>query len=435
MEDKLIGERTAVRLTERLNIGLFGNFGSGNFGNESTLQAILHHLRLLLPEAQLKCICTSPAETAAAHNIRTVSVSRVFITAGRPGNRAARLLRSMFIGLPNELYRWFNAFAVLRRTNALIVPGTGLLTDAYDFTSWGPYGLFRWSLVAKICGCKVFFVSVGAGPIDSRIGKWLARASLALAHFRSYRDAETREYLASIGADVANDAIYPDLAFSVADEIRPGGDCVSRGRRTVVGLGLMLYHSKLSADVRREATYHAYLEQLIIFVQWLLARDYDIRLLIGDLSDRPVIAEFKALLKERLPVYDECRILNEPILSSQDLLAQLAQTDAVVATRFHNVLLALALHKPVISISFHQKCTSLMQDMGLPQYCQDIKQLNADRLIEQFCQLKESCGSLKAMIGEHVTECRRALDEQYDLILQEILPDQQYLSLNNSKAA
>jgi polysaccharide pyruvyl transferase WcaK-like protein len=162
------------------------------------------------------------------------------------------------------------------------------------------------------------------------------------------------------------------------------------------------------------------LEQLVLFVQWLLARDYDIRLLIGELSDRAVVAEFKALLKDRLPAYDEGRIIDGAVGSVEDLLTQLAETDAVVATRFHNILLAMVLNKPVISISFHQKCTSLMQDMGLQDYCQDIKQLSAEKLIKQFCQLTKNADSLKQMISEKVADRRDALDEQYRLIFKDL---------------
>jgi|SRR6516225_3197928 len=43
---------------------------------------------------------------------------------------------------------------------------------------------------------------------------------------------------------------------------------------------------------------------------------------------------------------------------------------------------ALELHKPVIAISFHHKCTSLMSDMGLAEYCHDINHMNAGRLIQ-----------------------------------------------------
>ncbi len=309
----------------------------------------------------------------------------------------------------------------LRRTDLLIIPGTGLLTDAYGLSHWGPYTLFRWSLIAKICRCKVFFVSVGAGPIDSRVGTWLVKSALALADFRSYRDNATKEYLNSIGAAVAGDPVYPDLAFSLADEITT--KCaVGRRRRLVVGLGLMLYDGKLRADKPHESTYTAYLEQLVVFVTWLLKRNYDIRLLISDLGDRPATTEFKALLKDRLGLYDEDRIIDEPALSVETLLAQLAETDAVVATRFHNALLALALNKPVISISFHRKCTSLMQDMGLQEYCQDIQQLSADKLIEQFCLLEKNGNRLRHIIRDKVADHRKVLDEQYSLIFKDFLP-------------
>lgn len=396
----------------------FGNFGLSNFGNEITFHAILYHLRQLLPDAEVTCICTGPEVTATAHKIICVPISRTVVAAWRPHNQVARVLRSVFVGIPSELCRWFEALRTLKRTDMLIIPGTGLLTDAYGLRSWGPYSVFRWSLSAKMRGCKLVFVSVGAGPINSRIGRWLVASTLSLADFRSYRDAATKEYLSSIGASVANDEVYPDLAFSIVDEITP--KCASPGRRRpVVGLGLMLYHGKLSSDKTPESTYAAYLEELVAFVIWLLAQNYDVRLLIGDLSDRPVITEFKTLLKKRLRVYDEDRILDDPILSVEDLLAQLVETDAVVATRFHNTLLALALNKPVISISFHQKCTSLMQEMGLQEYCQDIHQLNADRLIEQFCKLEKNAGSLKHIIREKVAACREVLDEQYRLVFQD----------------
>jgi polysaccharide pyruvyl transferase WcaK-like protein len=403
----------------RRSFDFFGHFGHGNFGNEITLQATLFDLRRRMPNVELRCICTGPDVTATTHKIAALPVSPTAIEAWKPSNRLVRALRSVFLGIPNELYRFLDAFATLRRTDVFIVPGTGLLTDAYGLRGWGPYSLFKWSLAAKLCGCKLVFISVGAGPVLSRAGEWLIKSALALADFRSYRDSETKEYLLSIGAASNSDRVYPDLAFGIAGELAPKS--ASPKRRPVVGLGLMLYHEKLSSGKSGESTYAAYLEQLAILVEWLLARNYDVRLLIGELSDRTVVAEFKALLKTRLEVYDAERILDDPVCSVEELLAQIASTDAVIVTRFHNVLFALALNKPVISISFHPKCTSLMKSMGLQEYCQDIHELKADRLIEQFCQLEKNASDLKQKIGEQVAECRKALDEQYQLIMQGFL--------------
>jgi polysaccharide pyruvyl transferase WcaK-like protein len=402
----------------RPKIGLYGNFGGGNFGNESTLQAMLYHLRRLVTNAEITCICTFPEKVVADYNIAAVPISETIFKTWASRNIPTQLVRKLFIGIPSELYRWLQAARMLRDTDVLIVPGTGLLTDAYCLMGWGPYSIFKWSLAAKTVGCKVFFVSVGAGPLDSGLARWFIRSALSLADFRSYRDDETKEYLSSIGVSVANDKVYPDLAFSIAGEITPE-DFTSK-LRPVVGLGVMLYHSKLSSNKPGSSTYTEYLEQLAIFTKWLLARDYNVRLIVGELADRSVVAEFEALLKERLEVYDEERIISEQIVSFESLLAQLGETDAVVATRFHNVLWALALNKPVISISFHQKCTSLMQGMGLQDYCQNIHKLSAKKLIEQFCQLEKKSGTLKRMIRERVADRRTLLDEQYGLIFKDL---------------
>ena len=149
--------------------------------------------------------------------------------------------------------------------------------------------------------------------------------------------------------------------------------------------------------------------------------EFEIRLLTGDVCDRPAVRDLLELLKERSVHYQEGRVLDEPVLSVEHLLWQLSKTDLVVATRFHNVLLALLLNKPAISISFHQKCDSLMSAMGLPEYSQDIKQLSPERLIEQFCELERNAPRLKRSIAEKTDRFRSDLDEQYDAIVKEIL--------------
>jgi polysaccharide pyruvyl transferase WcaK-like protein len=78
--------------------------------------------------------------------------------------------------------------------------------------------------------------------------------------------------------------------------------------------------------------------------------------------------------------------------------------------------MALLLNKPVISISFHHKCTSLMSEMGLSEYCHDINHMHADRLIEQFQDIERNAEKLKTVIRKKVEQSRKALDEQYNLI-------------------
>ncbi len=302
-----------------------------------------------------------------------------------------------------------------------IVAGTGLLTDAYGvFVEWGPYNLFKWSMISKLCGCKLLFVCVGAGPIYSALGRWFTAASLRLADFRSYRDQSSRSLLGSIGFETSGDPVYPDLAFSLPEIALPQF-VNQQSERTVVGIGLMDDAGKYSSERPDHAIYLSYLENLAAFVRWLLARQYDVRILTGEIWwDQHVTQEFKDLLKGSLLPEDEKRVIHEPALTVEQLLSQIAATDFVVATRFHNLVLSLVLNKPVLSISFHHKCVSLMAQMDLSRYSNDINQLDSSRLIEQFRGLERDRDVLKAKIRQRVEEFREALDEQYSLVFNDM---------------
>jgi polysaccharide pyruvyl transferase WcaK-like protein len=394
-------------------ITFFGNFGTENFGNEATLQAIHFNLRHLMPEAEFACICTFPANASVTHGIVAFPIGPTAIVAWAPKTRAARLLRKVVIGIPNELYRWCYAFRKLRGTDALIVPGTGLLTDTHDLLNWGPYGLFRWSLLAKMRGCKLFFVSVGAGPLYGRLGRLFAKLALGLADFRSYRDVSSLEYLKSIGFAVANDRVYPDLAFSLPAALAPR-EGQTRERRPIVGLGLM-HHAGMYGDITHDdETYRRYTEALLTLVKWLLDRGYDVRLLVGELRDP--VSEFSRLLDEKLPGLEPGRIAHTPVTSVEALLAQFVDTDFVVATRFHNIIFALFNDKPVVSISFHPKCASLMREMGLSEYCLQIDQVEIDELIGKVLYIQDNRRELTSLITNRREDFRLSLEEQYQLI-------------------
>src|SRR6516162_24118 len=123
-------------------IAFFGHFDSTNFGNESTLQAILYHLWCYQPDAEVTCISTGPEATVATHQIEAIPISERFIESWLPRNPLLRVARGVFIGIPSELYRWITGLIRLWHTDMLIIPGTGLLTDAYGLLEWGPYNIF-----------------------------------------------------------------------------------------------------------------------------------------------------------------------------------------------------------------------------------------------------------------------------------------------------
>jgi hypothetical protein len=61
-----------------------------------------------------------------------------------------------------------------------------------------------------------------------------------------------------------------------------------------------------------------------------------------------------------------------------------------------------------------------MSAMGLSDYCLDINDLNADRLIEKFRNLKANANNVRFLIKEKQSKFRKELDEQYRLIFSDM---------------
>lgn len=396
----------------RPRLTFFGHFGQGNFGNDCTLEAVLYNTRRKVPAAEINCICTNPEAVEAEFHL-----SAIGINVSRPhssGNLYDRWKHNPLIRIATEPYRWLKIFHVLRCTDMFVVPGTGLLNDAYSLLGWGPYNLFKWSLIARLCGCKVVFLSVGAGPLYTRLGRYFVKTALSLAQFRSYRETSTAEYLQKIGVNTDRDFLFPDLAFSLPEGLLPAEGNRQRGRR-VVGIGLMPYAGKYSSETPSSTTYTDYLNVLAHFVEWLFAHEYDVRLILGEAGDEFVITEFTAILKQRVP-YDEARVTHEPAVTVAQIFSQIASTDFVVATRFHNILFSVLLNKPVIAISFHHKCASLMNNLELIGFTEDIHDLKTEALIEKFSKLEADAPVVKARLRHKVEQHRRSLEQQYNLI-------------------
>jgi len=261
------------------------------------------------------------------------------------------------------------------------------------------------------------FVSVGGAPIRHPLSRCFIRVALALADYRSYRDGSSKAHVKAIGVDVKDDDVYPDLAFSLPRDL-VAGDHDSALKGLVIGVGVMNYYDRFGRSGTDETIYRDYVARLASFVVRLLERGYTVRVLIGDLVwDQGVRQDLRKALEERGVEYEDGRIIDEPAASVEALLAQLSSVDIVAASRFHNVLLALMLRKPVVAISYHEKFRPLMNGVGLGEFRQDIEHIDVDELIGKIVELQENAQGIKLQIARETESYRVALDEQYERML------------------
>ncbi|PSC03991.1 dTDP-4-dehydrorhamnose 3,5-epimerase [Alsobacter soli] len=384
-------------------IALFGFFGIGNLGNEGSLEAVHAVLRTAAPTAEIVCICADPDVVRATHGIAAQPIS-----SPRKGG-------SGFLG------KWRNlAYAVqeARRFDLILVPGTGILDD-FGMGPFGmPYAVFRWTLAARLAGVPFAFVSIGAGPVVHPLSRILVRAAAWLAASRTYRDQNSKDFLESIGFRTGDDRVLPDVAFLLPPP--PASDTVEAS--STVGVGLMSYYGWRCDPESGSAIYSRYIGQMIDFCEWLLRQGRRIRFLIGEDSDLQAVSDVQSALQERCGDLSGRIDLEQPH-SLGDLMRQIGQTDAVVATRFHNIVCALKVGKPTISIGYAAKNDVLMQQAGLGEYCQQLEQLDPARLQEQFLALWADRRRAAAQASSFAQTARQVLDVELVSLIRGLTED------------
>lgn len=386
-------------------IVFFGHFGAGNWGNECTLLACLKSVRRLQPGARVICLSSKPQDTLERYGEPVAGLldlrRDMYDVRDKKRSRVVRLIQLVAAQPVN----FVAMLRILRKSDAVVMTGTGMITDWGEGPLGLPLSMWQWSAMASALRCRVIFLSVGVERIEHPTSRLLLRRALRLADYRSFRDDHSRSQLVTAGIPVAEDPIYPDLAFSLPIPVD-----LRTGRKTgSVAVGVFCHRSRGAASAEDLAEYRSYIEKLGRFVLLLLARKKSVRLIIGDISDVAVIEDLKAWLAPHNPPAIE----SEPAASVEEVLQQLAGAEFVVATRFHNVLLALHLGIPVLSIAYEGKNDSLMREAGLDDFCQSIDCLDVEKLFDQFCKLEAQSAQIVSQLTLRKEKFQKQLDEQY----------------------
>ncbi|MGW3865865.1 polysaccharide pyruvyl transferase family protein, partial [Streptomyces sp. NPDC005047] len=354
------GHGTPVR------VGLFGLFGSGNVGNDGSLEAALGFLRAEHPEAVVDALCGGPEDVERRYGIPATRLnwySGEYRTASRAGAIAAKGLGKLVDAVRTAVW--------VRRHDVVIVPGTGVLEATLPLRPWGfPYSLFLLCATGRLLRTRVALVGVGAATIGRRPTRVLTRWSARLAAYRSFRDGMSRDAMRAMGVDTSRDEVYEDLAFALPTPATsvppapPGTVCV----------GVMAFYGSNDDRARADEIHRRYLDGTTRFVEALVAEGRPVRLITGDGLDRPVADGI-------LDAVDSPLVTVAETASLADLMKETAAADTVVATRYHNLVCALKAGTPTLALSYSAKSDALMARMGLAPYCHPAREVDAEHLL------------------------------------------------------
>ena len=241
------------------------------------------------------------------------------------------------------------------------------------------------------------------------------RRALAAAQYVSLRDQQSRDLLDEIGFK-GRCLVYPDSAYGLQFALPSNVTRLERRSQPIVGFAPLPYPGpRVHAAEEDQIVYDAFIGKLAGFASWLLGQSCGLTVFGTDTGVDPMaIKDFQTVLANQLGINSALYSVNRSTVSVHDLLATMARMDFVVTCRFHGVIFAHLLNKPVLAIAHHPKVSDLMADLGLSNYCVDIRNFDLNLLTDKFASMIANAEDIKSRMAVILTSNRQRLANQFD---------------------
>jgi polysaccharide pyruvyl transferase WcaK-like protein len=429
----LCSDATMVR-----KIGLLNHIGGGNLGDDATQDAVIQNIKSRWPNSEIFLFSMNPADTRTRHGIssypirtetwfrreRHVDASLTVRTKVKDALQKfpllfqlLRIINTITIKVARRLFHELlflgKSFRIIRSFDLLIISGGGQLLDSWGGPWKFPYTVFKWTLLAKLSRTKCYFLNVGAGPLAHPLGKWFVRSALRLADYVSFRDEDSRALIQTIGF-AGKSWVSPDCVYALDPSAHRSQD-KTKQHEPVVGLAPMAYCDPRVYWQKDQAVYEDFISNLASFGSWLSENRYSLSLFSTDIFfDSQTIEDLKAALANGNVNLLSHRVKHERIEAIEGLLSRMYSMDYIVTCRFHGVVFAHLLNKPVLALSHHPKVSTLMRNLGLARYCIDIKKCDVNVLQETFLSLVANQEEIKSRMADKAACYKRILASQFD---------------------
>lgn len=374
--------------------------GTGNIGNDASLAVARRLLMSYLPDVRL-VLATPFIDGAREVTDLPVIPVRQDLTVHRALPSRAAIIRAIVSAERKRLSRVWHR---IRENDAIIVSGTGIFDD-FGERPWNmPYALLSWAVLARLAGRPFIFLAVGAGPVHNLVSRMEFILAARLATSVTYRDEGSRRFMAGIGAARSDARVCPDLAFGFrTPQFQPARPML---KSITIGVGVMSYGgwSKLGEG----QVYRDYVGCLVGTVNRLLAEGHRVRFLVGQPCDVPVAMD----VIEGCSAAAKTDLEMPEIDSFERLLKVISETDLIIATRYHNVVAALLMHRPVVSLSYAPKNADLLSYFGLSAFDRSIESASPQWVLNRVSEYRSGQAALDARAETLLTHWSTVVEDE-----------------------
>jgi polysaccharide pyruvyl transferase CsaB len=319
-----------------MKIGIVGNYGHDNNGDEAILEGILSQLsKDGVEKEDIVIFSNNPENTRKRYSIQSFPL--IHKKGSLPASVAATLVEHG---------------KKVRQLDVLIMGGGGVLMDMFKRDA----PLYS-SIVfmAKLMRCKVLIYGVGAGPIETKLGTFLIKRMINSSSLTAVRDEESRQLLETKGI-TKEIHVIPDPALSLGKST----DKKKTEEIKRVGVTAVPYFSSSYWPVSDESVYQSYIVNMAESLDRLI-ENHRVEVVFFSTKYPQDVGVTKDI-RDKMKHVDST-VIDERNLTPIELINLSMDLDIVIGTRLHSLILSVAAGTPIIGIGYHKKVFSFLKRM------------------------------------------------------------------------
>lgn len=375
--------------------------GYFNFGDEAITSSIVTNLRKLIKDIEITVFSSDPERTKNLH-----------------GTNSIKMEMSAF-GFITGIFRMLRFFP---KMDLLVWGGGNLITDAPSqlFT---PFHLTK-VLLAKLMRKKVIVYGIGVGPLTGSFGKFLTKIIINKADVITVRDEGSKKVLIDVG--VRKPKIYvtadPTIILEPANPskviklMRKDGIIKKAGQPLIAVVPRRVFHRKSSSiipvkykvkfgiiDKESKIKFEKFEETLARAADYL-KKKLDARIVFIPMqmssSQQQQDEKISAEIIEKMRYKKYACILNSNKYKMDELKGIYGQMNLILGVRFHALVFACSMEKPIVAISYSPKGRRLTKYLEIEKYAIPAEEVEYKNLIEKVNLVLSNKESIKKNFKE-----------------------------------
>lgn len=376
-----------------VNILITGYYGLGNIGDEAILSGMINSLSKHIDDAKFSVITNNPEETRTLHNVSPVSQSF------KKG-----MMEFIICQIKDkEMYRVYNS---IDDCDVFILGGGSLL---HDLTIYNLPILLSLLRLAQKKGKITVVYGIGAGPIETKLGKYLCKKILNRVDLITVRDSKSKIALENCGVKKVVQTADPAFAINIPsesdfDEMLTKMNIVARDNLISTTAYTKLHNAELHYKKHTDFAPH---RKIMANIYDQILNDYDKRLFF--LPTVEVDRDNYIEIEKFMVTNEKTTVINFQS-DFRYILAILSISDILIGMRLHSLILASILGIPFVPIIYDEKVESFLKLIELDKLNVDIKDIDEtnfkDKISTNFSEVWDNKTVYSNLLLKHSARLR-----------------------------